>query len=1097
MLRDSFLYYLFGGKTQADKSSRYDSGRRALNLEPLEDRHMLSVSFDSPLVSTYESDSSSVAVNPNLDEHRLLLSGDFNNDTKTDILAIENSKAYTYLNNSSLQNGFDPAKLATNSLLTIMRADVGKVTGGTNLDLIGVSATDNVIKFSVFGGRGNGGFYDVPVAESSWTGLPTLLSNRGVVIPTGGSLHSYIGDIFLVENNSRTDLICTVVYSVLRADSSLYSYATVNLLFTNNGSGQFTTAPSAIETGNAEIIAAGDLTGDSKPDYVTRNAQDQGKLDIYLNNGTKITTGTLGYQIGQVVVAKCHTGDKMEIIAALKDAAGNNYLRVVTVSGTSVSLSAQYAVDIVPINIVTGTFDNDSRLDIFISDGSIHQTLLGQSDGKFQKQNAVIANADFMAVHSADFDGDGKIDVLAVGKRFAWLIPGDTSKSPSVAVDFTSMGITPKDIAFGDFNGDGKTDFAVLNHVGDEVHVFYQSSSTTNLFTKAATPLVVSNGKELLVANFDNANGDDIVIYGVDVTGRSVLQNYLSNASGGFNAVKTTTLNSGVNDVFDLLTVGDVHGTGDGYIDIVAIYNGSTGTTTTRNSYYQVLEYVASDGSFKIGTKGDVPGAANPTAVALADINGDNKNDIVILDATSKSVWVLPQATAPGTFWNNTNMKSYQVTGLTVDSAAFSQLAIADFNFDGLNDVLVGVWTTSGNLTFRVLENDPTNKGTLKLSETNITTTENNFVGTNASGLAFHVGRLDDNGTPDVVFVGGNTVKRFLNSDKSGAEIGTVTLVFRDYINKNELTYIDEWSTFYVEIWANTGSATAGIKSYEAVLAFDAGFFEVRFEEVFCGTAFSNLSFTKGSGQITVSGTVSGTGLQGNNTDVLLGYVAFRPSSDTRSVALDYSYGPKPIDNGFALQKTTLVSSTNVTGQAKFEVTNQVPLFPVNYDINGDGRINAQDFAIFANYYSMNISSPLATKNILFCNFNSSSSSAQTIDAQDFARFAQNYGLTKKDCRANPALKVEYHNSYLNQPIPAGPAIGPAMAAFVSEVVEDILDGSSISESLMTSPVSNQSTQNQALMAFIASQETKNDDFDIDSLNPVSETARLIAEGKL
>ena len=1115
MLRNSFLHHLFGGKIQSDKSGRHESGRRTLNLESLEDRHMLSVGFDAPIVKEYVP-SSTGAVNPNLVGHQLLFSGDIDNNGTMDILAIDSGKVYTYLNSGNKQNAFpNPGVLASGSFLRMMRADVGKVTGGANLDLLGASITDNIFNFSVYGGRGDGGFYNIPT-ESSWSGLADLLKNRGVTIPTNGTLNSTLGDAFLVANNGRLDLLCTVFYYVPRADSSLYDSGTINLLFANDGSGKFTTTPSVIAAGNTGIIAAGDLTGDGKPDYVTRNDQDPTKLDIYLNNGTKITTGVLGQQIGEVVVAKCHTGTKMEIIAAVQDANGNNFIRVITVSGTTATLSSQYAVDIVPMNIVAGDFDNDNLIDIFISDGNIHQTLLGQSNNTFKAEKSVVVNADFMAVYSADFNGDGNIDVLAVGKRFAWLIPGDTSKSPSVAVDFGNYNLTPKNVVFGDFNGNGKVDFAVLNHTGKEVHVFTQSSTpSTSLFTKAATTLSASDGKQLLVANFDNANGDDIVIYGVDGAGRPIMQTYLSNATGGFDAVKTTTLTFANNDVYDLLAVGDVNG--NGYIDVVGIYNGSTGTTTTRNSYFQVITYDANDGLFKSGQKGEVPAIKNPTAVATADMNANGKNDLVILDADSKSVWILPQATATGTFWNNANMKSYLVTGLTVDNAAFSQMAIADFNGDGVNDVLVGVWTTSGNLTFRVLENDPVNKGTLKTAETNVTYMENNFVGANASGLALYVGRVDDNGTPDVVFVGGNSVKTFLNADKSGAEIGTVTLVIRDYsstivnteiVDLNTLTdrlsFIDEWSNFWVEIWANTG-ISAGISSFATTLNFNADVFEVRSGKIEYGsgvTASSTPVINNGTGTITLSGTV--TGSKGANTNALLARVSFMPADVlTTSLPLNVFSSTtyvQPVNNGFSLDgnATTLTMTGGTTGRPD-PVASTIPLFPMIYDADGSGAIDMGDFAIFVNCFGKTVTATATPAYLRLFDYDHNGS----VNLEDFMCFEQNFRrqISRAACRANPTLKTFYPTNFPDaflvnwQPAGAAAAHAELLADMVDDVAAPLM--ASMIPSVQQQTATDQSTQNQALMSYIASQETKSDDYGIPGLNQVSETARLIAEGKL
>ncbi|MCL2117263.1 MAG: dockerin type I domain-containing protein, partial [Planctomycetaceae bacterium] len=872
--------------------------------------------------------------------------------------------------------------------------------------------------------------------------------------------------------------------------------------------------------------------------------QDAGKLDIWLNNSagtslTKVTTDNFStkfgqpLEIGQVVVTKCHAGDKMEAIVTLTNTTtGKNSLCVVTVTGTTLSYSGLYALDVVPINIVTGKLNNDDLFDIFVSDGNIHQTLLGQSNGTFQAQTAVIANADFMAVYSADFNGDGMIDTLAVGKRFAWFIPGDSTQSPSVVVDFTSLGITPKDIAFGDFNNDGKTDFAVLNHVGDAVYVFtcQATGAGSPNFTRSST-LSPFNGKQLLVTNFDNAHGDDIVVYGVDEAGfgGSNLQTFLSNSSGGFSTVKTTTLNFAGNDVYDLLAIGEV--TNDGYIDIVAVYNGTTHTASTKNSYYQVLVNIASDpGRFQQGTKADLGNPAttnsikNPTAAAIGDMYGDGKNELVILDAESKSVWILQQTAASGTFGTTASyMKPYQVTGLPLGNAAFSTLALANFNEDSRLDVLVGVWTTNGNLTFGILENKPDGKGNLLTSPADTTET-GGFAGANASGLAFHVGRLDDNGTADVVIVGGNTVKQFLNTDKSGAEIGTVTLVIRDYNStlvsteivdlntlSDRLIFIDEWSNFWVEIWANTGTSV-GISSFTTSLTFNADIFEVRSGKIEYGASVSQLSIpdeTK-TGVITLSGTVSGSrGANANNT--LLARVSFMPvaggattpgQTETKGILLNYSTNTasvQPITNGFALDatKSSLTTTSNATGQPAPALLGTVPLFPVIYDINDDGVVDARDFTQFVRaLIAGSVSASSAPLFARLCDYNLDG----VIDPRDFTWFAMNLadGLSREACRADPSLKVAFPPVFTQVPLTS--AIAPAMQiSLLAEWDDDVIAplAGTLAPVMQQQSLSDQSTQNQALMAFIASQETKNDDFDLDIPNQASDTERLLAEGKL
>ena len=1125
MTRNSFLHYLCGGKTSADKSNRNEPKRKTLTMETLEDRQMLSVSFETPVESSYVPNTTGVVVNPNLVEHRMLLSGDFYNDGKIDLLAFQNGKFYSYRNSGSTTNAFpNAAELAADNLYTTIGAGVGKVIGGTgnnNIDLLTATMLDDVLTVSVYRGMANGRFYNTST-DTTWSGI----TSQGISIPDGGFLNTYLGDVFLVENSSgRVDVICTVVYDVVRADFSSFDSGVFNLLLTNknNSTGEFN-APTVVKAGSTTIptaiLAAGDLTGDTKPDYVTANKDNNRKLDIYLNDGTKITTNDYGKVIGNIVVTKCHSGNKMEIITALSDSTGH-YLCVTTVTGSgssaSLTYSEHYKLDIVPAYIVTGDFNNDGIYDIFVSNGSVHQTLLGQSNGKFVKQNAVIANADFMASYSADFTGDGNMDVLAVGKRFAWLIPGDGT-APTAVVDFTSLGISPKDIAFGDFNGDGKMDFAVLSGLsGNEVHVFSNqtTSAASPTFTRTST-LPASFGRQLLVGDFNNSGRDDIIIYGVNDSGSTNanpnLQTYLSTASG-FAAVKTTSLP----DTYDLLTVGEV--TNDGLLDIVAIWNGNIGTKTPQISYYQVLENTSGNPDVFVAKSKVTFGTLTTyvTAMAVGDISGvsGGKNDLVLLDATTKSVMILPQTASAGVFYSSgTNFKTFSVTGNNVEIAAFNQLALGDFHAAGIMDVMVGVVTAGGNTQFRVMENDTANRGTL-VTTTNFTTV-GSFDGTTASGLVFHVGLLDDNGTADVVIVGGNTVKRFKNTDKSGAEIGTVTLVFRDYsstiisteivdintLTTGRLSYIDEWSNFWVEIWANTGT-TAGISSFTTSLTFNADIFEVRSGKIEYGTGVTagNPVINNSAGTITLSGTV--TGSKGANTNTLLARVAFMPSNGS-GIALNYLTNTQyvtPMANGFALDttKSTLTTSTSATGQPQSAMLGTVPLFPVIYDLNDDGVVDTLDFTQFARaFLAGSFTASTAPPFIRLCDYTLDGK----IDNFDFTWFALNFanGVSKEKSRTDPtSTSVRYPNNFTQVlPAPAPGGIAPALASLGGDVFDELFDGSAISESLIPSSVADQSSQNQALMAFVASQESKKDDsYDYNSLNPASETARLLAEGKL
>src|SRR5207244_2292893 len=114
------------------------------------------------------------------------------------------------------------------------------------------------------------------------------------------------------------------------------------------------------------------------------------------------------------------------------------------------------------------------------------------------------------------------------------------------------------------------------------------------------------------------------------------------------------------------VAVGDVNG--DGAPDLVAANYGS--------STVSVLLGVSAPATRVFGPKTDVATGAYPHSVAIADLNGDGKRDLIAANANDSTVSVL-LGTGAGTFGVKTDFPT---------GALPLSVAVADLNGDGKPD---------------------------------------------------------------------------------------------------------------------------------------------------------------------------------------------------------------------------------------------------------------------------------------------------------------------------------------------------------------------------------------------------------------------------
>jgi FG-GAP-like repeat/FG-GAP repeat len=235
------------------------------------------------------------------------------------------------------------------------------------------------------------------------------------------------------------------------------------------------------------------------------------------------------------------------------------------------------------------------------------------------------------------------------------------------AVPYGSGGDGAHSTAAADFNGDGKVDLAVANFDSNTVGVLLGSGDGT--FKPAVT--YNSGGDPTLVVEAD-VNGDgrpDLVVANYNSSTVGVL---LGNGDGTFQTVATYA--SGGNLAWSV-AVADVNG--DNRLDLL-VTNQCVNVSDCAHSSVGVL-LGNGDGTFQAVVTYD-SGGVSALSVAAADVNADDKSDLLVANLNTGTIGVL-LGNGDGTFQAATSYNS--------GGAGPYSLVVADLNGDRKPDLVV------------------------------------------------------------------------------------------------------------------------------------------------------------------------------------------------------------------------------------------------------------------------------------------------------------------------------------------------------------------------------------------------------------------------
>jgi len=258
------------------------------------------------------------------------------------------------------------------------------------------------------------------------------------------------------------------------------------------------------------------------------------------------------------------------------------------------------------------------------------------------------------------------------------------------AVTYDTAGIIPSSVALADVNGDGKPDLIVAQTAGTVAVLLGNGDGT---FQKAVTYNTLGGYYPLSVAVADvNADGKpDIIIANYcsysDCFQFGSVDVLLGNGDGTFR--RAVTYDTGGDGPLSV-AVADVNG--DGKPDIIVSNSCSNEENCTNGSVDVLLGN--GDGTFQKAVTFNTSGY-HPTSVAVADVNGDGKPDIIVANQC-KDEFCYTLGVVAVLLGNGDGTFQKAVTYVTGTYTSTS-VVVADVNGDGKPDIILAGEDPAGN----------------------------------------------------------------------------------------------------------------------------------------------------------------------------------------------------------------------------------------------------------------------------------------------------------------------------------------------------------------------------------------------------------------
>lgn len=637
---------------------------------------------------------------------------------------------------------------------------------------------------------------------------------------SGANNFSYVERIFNVDGTTSSSSISVAdINGDGKLDLVVLNGNSFSILRnTSAGVGNIAFAPKvefATGTVNASAVAIGDLDGDGKADLAITNTEGA-KVSIFRNTSTG--AGNISYApkvefatvVGPISISIGDLDGDGKADIAVAGGSGNRALSLLRNTGTgpgniSYAAGLDYGGELGfdPISMSLGDLDNDGKDDLaIVSRGSDRMTILrnkGFGPGNIQYENGLsFATGSYpTSVSMGDLDGDGKVDLVVTNSNLSTyetkiftvsVFKNTTLSSGNIVyapkIDYATEEY-PWSASIADLNGDGKPDLAVANFGTGTISIFRNNPvfNSKPIITNF-TPKSGAIGTSVVItgANFNTAQTNNIVMFGATAatvsaatstsltvivpSGSTYSSISVLNTTTGLLAYSidrfTPTFFPNKRNITSVDFNPKIEFTVDSAPSAVAICDldgdRKADIVSANNSSLSILRNISLGlGDISLAPKADyfTNFYTNPTYVSAGDLDGDGKPDLIVSYDNTTSV-----------FKNTSTGVGSMTFADRIDySTGGGKVLIDDLDGDGKADIIVA---NNYLKKLSVLRNISLGFGNIGFSTTPI------VISSGTGPLSFSVGDLDGDGKPDlaVAIQNSNTVSVYRNTSN---EIGVIS----------------------------------------------------------------------------------------------------------------------------------------------------------------------------------------------------------------------------------------------------------------------------------------------------------------------------------